>query len=78
MTGRYPYHVGLQSGSQYIPLTAPYGVPLDETFLPEKLKTSGYATHMVTNRNKTTLHTIACIILLVSGRKVASGFLQRR
>lgn len=45
MTGRYPYHVGLQDGKQFIPLTAPYGVPLEYDYLPQWLGKAGYSTH---------------------------------
>ncbi|XP_078377383.1 arylsulfatase B-like [Oculina patagonica] len=45
MTGRYPIHTGLQH--LVIFPAAPYGLPLNFTTLPQKLKESGYATHMV-------------------------------
>jgi len=45
MTGMYPIHTGMQ---QFVLLPAsPYGLPLNFTTLPQKLKESGYATHMV-------------------------------
>merc|ERR1711962_220103 len=45
MTGMYPYHLGRQTG----PILAlqPSGVPLNFTFLPERLKDLGYSTHIV-------------------------------
>ncbi|KAI8501215.1 hypothetical protein Bbelb_213100 [Branchiostoma belcheri] len=45
MTGYYPYHVGTQH-QVIFPWQASY-VPSNFTFLPEKLKALGYATHMV-------------------------------
>ncbi|XP_064601359.1 arylsulfatase J-like [Liolophura sinensis] len=45
MSGKYPYHTGLQSGVIY-PLE-PRGMPLSLTTLPEKLKEAGYINHMV-------------------------------
>lgn len=45
MTGRYPIHTGLQHF--VIEPPEPYGMPLNLTTLPQKLKEAGYATHMV-------------------------------
>jgi len=45
MTGMYPIHTGLQH--LVLLATSPYGLPLNITTLPQKLKESGYATHMV-------------------------------
>lgn len=44
MTGRYPLRYGFQTG--VIPAAGRYGVPLDETLLPEILKAAGYRTAM--------------------------------
>ena len=45
MTGRYASRVGMQ---HYVVLGAgPYGLPLDQTLLPQKLKSLGYTTHMI-------------------------------
>ncbi|CAL4075723.1 unnamed protein product, partial [Meganyctiphanes norvegica] len=45
MTGMYPFHLGRQSS----PILAqqPSGVPLNFTFLPERLKDLGYSTHAI-------------------------------
>ncbi|XP_035668236.1 arylsulfatase B-like [Branchiostoma floridae] len=45
MTGYYPYHAGSQH-LVFLPQQA-QGIPYNFTFLPEKLKDLGYATHMV-------------------------------
>ncbi|XP_078610511.1 arylsulfatase B-like [Branchiostoma floridae x Branchiostoma japonicum] len=45
MTGFYPYHIGTQHSVFFH--MKPQGVPLKYTFLPEKLREQGYATHMV-------------------------------
>ncbi|KAJ8306790.1 hypothetical protein KUTeg_014874 [Tegillarca granosa] len=45
MTGRHPIHTGLQHG--VILGAEPYGLPLNETIMPQYLKTLGYRTHMV-------------------------------
>ncbi|XP_064631744.1 uncharacterized protein LOC135490027 [Lineus longissimus] len=45
MTGYYPYHLGLQHSN--VKAGAPTGLPLDKTFLPQKLKTLGYKNHIV-------------------------------
>ncbi|KAK3581481.1 hypothetical protein CHS0354_031814 [Potamilus streckersoni] len=45
MTGYYPFHTGLQHGVIYP--DQPKYVPGNFTFLPQKLKKLGYATHMV-------------------------------
>ena len=42
MTGRYPVRLGLQHAA--INSAQPYGLPLEEVTLPEKLKAAGYAT----------------------------------
>ena len=42
MTGRYPSHTGI--GPAVIPPTAPYGMPKEETLLPEVLGAAGYKT----------------------------------
>jgi len=42
MTGRYNYRIGLQDS--VIHSTEPRGVPLDQSFLSNKLKSSGYTT----------------------------------
>jgi len=39
MTGRYPIHTGLQHLVLFP--ASPYGMPLDFTILPQKLKESG-------------------------------------
>lgn len=44
MTGRYPLRYGMQTG--VIPAAGTYGVPLDETLLPQFLKDAGYKTAM--------------------------------
>ena len=45
LTGRYQIHTGLQHGVIYP--AQPNSVPLDETIVAEKLKQSGYKTHIV-------------------------------
>lgn len=45
LTGRYPIHTGMQTNT--IGASEPYGVPLNFTFLPEKLRQVGYKTHAV-------------------------------
>ena len=45
MTGRYPIHLGLQH--DLIRFGAPWGVPLDETFIPEVMREYNYSTHAV-------------------------------
>ncbi len=45
LTGRYPIHLGMHQS--VISRTQPYGVSLNETFLPQYLKQVGYQTHMV-------------------------------
>ncbi|KAK2573435.1 Arylsulfatase B [Acropora cervicornis] len=45
LSGRYPIHTGLQRG--VIHPEEPYGLPLNFTILPQKLKEAGYSTHMV-------------------------------
>ncbi|ELU18717.1 hypothetical protein CAPTEDRAFT_218441 [Capitella teleta] len=45
MTGRHPVHLGLQH--DVIVWAQPYGLGLNETLLPQYLKTLGYSTHMV-------------------------------
>ncbi len=45
MTGRYALRFGFQDS--VIHSTEPRGVPLSETFLPEKLKRVGYETIMI-------------------------------
>lgn len=45
MTGKFPFHIGLQNF--VITNDAPWGLGLDEKILPEYLKQAGYATHLV-------------------------------
>ncbi|XP_077995161.1 arylsulfatase B-like [Glandiceps talaboti] len=45
MTGYFPYRVGLQH--KVLNRAAPAGVPLNFTFLPQKLKEHGYSTYMI-------------------------------
>ncbi|XP_002157149.3 arylsulfatase B isoform X1 [Hydra vulgaris] len=45
MTGRYPIHTGMQQDTIFGP--NPYGVGLNEKFLPQYLKQQGYKTHGV-------------------------------
>lgn len=45
LSGRYPIHTGLQHG--IIHSGSPYGLPLNITTLPQKLKKAGYSTHMI-------------------------------
>ncbi|KAJ7390442.1 hypothetical protein OS493_025142 [Desmophyllum pertusum] len=45
MTGRYPIHTGMQHW--VISAALPYGVGLDEVFLPQYLKEQGYKTHAI-------------------------------
>ena len=42
MTGRYPSHTGI--GPAVIPPNAPYGMPKEETLLPQVLSAAGYRT----------------------------------
>ena len=42
MSGRYTYRVGTQA--TVIRADVPFGVPLDNTFLPQNLKDAGYHT----------------------------------
>ena len=44
MTGRYPLHLGTQASVIY--WDTPWGIALDEVFLPELAKTQGYTTGM--------------------------------
>ncbi|XP_072028594.1 arylsulfatase B-like [Amphiura filiformis] len=45
MTGRHPIHTGMQHGTITGP--HPYGLPLNETTIAQRLKMHGYSTHMV-------------------------------
>lgn len=45
LTGRYPLSIGMQYGM--ISAIAEWGMPLDETTLPEVLKDNSYVTHML-------------------------------
>ncbi|XP_059146181.1 arylsulfatase I-like [Physella acuta] len=45
MTGRHPIHTGMQSG--VIVGTQPYGLPLNETIMPQHLNKLGYRSHIV-------------------------------
>ena len=45
MTGMYPYHIGRQQWVIYP--TTPTGLTLNQTLLPEALKSYGYDTHLV-------------------------------
>lgn len=45
MTGRYSYRIGMQDSVLHT--TEPRGVPLDETFVGEKLQAAGYTTAAV-------------------------------
>ncbi|XP_072026941.1 arylsulfatase J-like isoform X2 [Amphiura filiformis] len=45
MTGRHPIHTGMQH--QTVGGPTPYGLPLNETTIAQRLKTLGYMTHMV-------------------------------
>ncbi|KAI0221731.1 Arylsulfatase B [Lamellibrachia satsuma] len=45
LTGRHPIHTGMQQG--VIAGAQPYGLGLNETLLPQYLKTLGYKTHIV-------------------------------
>ena len=45
MSGRYPYHIGLQRGA--IRPTQPYGLPLSVTTIAQRLKTADYSTHAI-------------------------------
>ena len=62
MTGRYPFRYGLQS---YVLIdTQPWGLPLTETILPQKLKRQfGYETHLIGK--------IRMVNILVARRMVA-------
>ncbi len=44
MSGRYPIHQGLQHG--VIPPTYPYGLPLEDSIIPQEMLRAGYTTHM--------------------------------
>ena len=44
LTGKYPIHAGMQHKT--IAMTQKYGLPLNETLLPQYLKQQGYNTHM--------------------------------
>ncbi|CAH1102412.1 unnamed protein product [Psylliodes chrysocephalus] len=45
LTGKYPIHTGMQH--RVILESEPYGLPLNETLMPQLLKQNGYATHAV-------------------------------
>ncbi|KAK7093086.1 hypothetical protein V1264_008737 [Littorina saxatilis] len=45
MTGRHPIHTGMQHGVIYG--DQPYGLPLEETLMPEYLNPLGYRSHIV-------------------------------
>ena len=45
LTGRYPSHTGIGPDVDLEP--SPYGMPGDETFLPERLRAAGYRNHLV-------------------------------
>ncbi|CAG5130887.1 unnamed protein product [Candidula unifasciata] len=45
MTGRHPIHTGMQSG--VIVGDQPYGLPLNETIMPQHLNALGYQSHIV-------------------------------
>ncbi|PFX34029.1 arylsulfatase B-like [Stylophora pistillata] len=45
MSGRYPIHLGMQHG--IVHTGCPFGLPLNITTLPQKLKEVGYSTHMI-------------------------------
>lgn len=44
LTGKYPIHLGLQH--EVIHLASPWGLSLDETIMPQHLKTFGYKNYM--------------------------------
>ena len=45
MSGRYPYHIGLQRGA--LRPTYPYSLPLSITTIAQRLNATGYATHAI-------------------------------
>lgn len=59
MTGKYPHRLGMQE--LVISSDEPWGLPLNETLMPEYFKSAGYKTHLIGKVRKSFLYSISNI-----------------